>query len=614
MHFIQSKIILPQNYIAEEILLGTIIIAPYLFKNIQQIIIIDAFFLECHQIIYFYLKTMHIKKKINSIALIHSLHKDNNLNKIGGINKILQIMAQSQIFIESHNLNAYVIEIASIINQHYIKRLMIQYAYNIIQLSYIADISSETIYYTAIKYLEITNNKIINYPKHQLNKFISQTLIQWVSKLNQKHHNLQQDTQLLSGFYNLDRLTNGLPDGNLIIIAGRPSTGKTSFAINIAANIVKQDIKGICIFSLEMSSQQILYKFLSILTNIPSSHLYSNQININDWKIIANTCQKLIKTNLYVDDTPNILIHNLESTTHILNKQNNQIKIVIIDYLQLIQLDSISDQNRQQELGYITRKLKLLSQTLCIPIVVLSQLNRNIENRSNKQPILSDLRESGCIFYKCAIYIKNLTKYYINIKKTNSIKIKAYNQFHVKKSRNQSSKYTQNIYKPIIFIEYLFTIKSKYTIKQALLTKNHKILSYRQWNRQNNFNDDQLINMSKYDNHYMILFLSFLEKIVFYQKNKTYDIEVQNNSSFMMNLYILHNSIEQDADIILMLNTNTSISTNLSQYSKIIDLYLCKNRNGPTGEFKLNFHNTTTSFTDYENLTNMNYAKSELIY
>nr|QCI07757.1 replication helicase subunit [Pleonosporium borreri] len=407
MHYLYQYPLPPQNYIAEELLLGIILIYPNTFTKIIPFIKPDYFFLEYHQLIYIYLIDIYKKKQFYNIELFYYLSNTHILSQIGGIHKIIEIMKQGQILISNNQSNLYIHELIDIIHLNYIKRLMIQYGQNIIQLAYVKKISDSKLYNKASSYLDYTEKKI---PKNNLkncHNLISNLLldIQDINKNNTKIVN--KNNILQSGFPELDKLTAGLPNGELIVVAGRPSMGKTSFAINLAKNILDSSDLGFCLFSLEMSSQLILYKILSLYTNITINNINLNRLNNSQYKKIEHTCKKLLNKYIYINDQENISIDYIEYTSKILKKENHNIKLIIIDYLQLIQTDKFYFNNRVQELSYITRKLKLLAQYLNIPIIILSQLNRHIETRNNKKPILSDLKESGCINIKETIKIKN---------------------------------------------------------------------------------------------------------------------------------------------------------------------------------------------------------------
>nr|QCI05098.1 replication helicase subunit [Centroceras clavulatum] len=419
----------PQNYLAEEILLGSILINPFIFSKIVNTLKIEAFFLECHQLIYINLLKIYHSNKLNSIELLYSLSENDNLEKIGGVNKIIDLMKQSQVFIYSNNTNLYLDELIKIINQNYAKRLMIQYGHNIIQLAYIKKLHGNSLYNKASHYLNITVEKMPKNYINNLEEIIGNVIFEIHNKKqNIFNYNAQHKIKIKSGFKEIDKLTYGLPNGDLIILAARPSMGKTSLAINIANNILKKSEYSICIFSLEMSSKQILHKFISIASRISQKQLANYSLNNYQWNIIKKICQKLLNSNLYIHDKTNISIDYIEYIAKIWKNSYKNTGLIIIDYLQLIQFDMLNNLNRVQQLSYITRKLKMLAQYLNLPILTLSQLNRSIELRVNKEPILSDLKESGCINIYNTINIISNNNYNLYFKSL------FYNNFQINKS------------------------------------------------------------------------------------------------------------------------------------------------------------------------------------
>lgn len=590
----------PQNYIAEEILLGIILIYPKIFYYIIPNIKTEYFFLECHQIIYIHLIENFRINKLNLIEFLSYLSTTKILYKIGGIYKILEIMKQGQIFIESSEINIYTQELITLINNNYIKRLMIQYGHNIIKLAYIKQISNNKLYNKASYYLNYTEDKI---PKDtnikNVKELISELIRDIVKYKSYNIKNIKKNKQLESGFKEIDKLTSGLPKGDLIILAGRPSMGKTSLAINIAYNIINQTNNGICVFSLEMSSKQILYKLLSISCNISTKEINNYKLNNEQWYKIKNTCKKLSNNHIYINDIPNMSIDYIEHKSKLLIKEKQYINLIIIDYLQLIQGNHSKNINRTQELSYITRRLKLLAQYLNLPIIVLSQLNRSIENRTNKTPLLSDLKESGCINYKNNIDI-NMYFYnsinLVNIKKilNQDISIKTIkNTLKIQKKIGQ--KYLKTtIY---IFIKYMFDFKND-RHKNLSATHNHKYLNNYKWIKNNMILDNSIITeTNKKIYNFKILHNKYINKILFDNYLQSYDINTQNYYNFTCNNIILHNSIEQDADIVMIL-FEKNIHQNELKQSKILDLILCKNRNGATGSCKLLFKPETTTFNN----------------
>nr|YP_010204072.1 replication helicase subunit [Ahnfeltia fastigiata]UAT97531.1 replication helicase subunit [Ahnfeltia fastigiata] len=576
----------PQNYLAEEIIIGSILINESHLLLISQIVTTETFFWECHKIIYRSLLELYKKKiSISALKILYTLWNKKKLKQIGGISKITSLIKQSQSFISK---KAHLEEYAKIIYYHYIQRLIIQYGYHIIQLGYTNKLSTDYLHNTALNYLnsllEMTQKK----NSDKLETLIGDLLVKIT---NEEKHTINSTPKTTSGFYDFDKLTNGLTNGDLIVIAGRPSMGKTSFAMNIAKHILNTLNLGVCIFSLEMSKLQILHKIISIASHIPVENLISGQINKKEWCLVQNICNRLLISDLCINDTPNISIDDLDYKAKIIKKELKTIQIIIIDYLQLIQVENISHKNRTQELGYITRTLKLLARELEVPVIILSQLNRNIETRINKRPMLSDLRESGCIGPDTKID----RKYYKdqNLKFNSELIISDFSG----KFSTDINRYQAKIIKSLKQYVYTHIINK---IKFIQLTHNHKILTATKWKKQDQIYQEHLaIEYKKYKTKRNILEFSPINNIQLIQKSNVYDLQMHDYLNFLTNNIIIHNSIEQDADIVLMLYRDDPYQKN-NNSPKLLDIIISKHRNGPIGAFQLLFDPLNTVFSNIE--------------
>nr|YP_009396887.1 Replication helicase subunit [Ophidocladus simpliciusculus]ARW66073.1 Replication helicase subunit [Ophidocladus simpliciusculus] len=598
----KSKFI-PQNYIAEEILIGIILIYPNLFSYMTRILKKEHFYLESTQIIYINLLDIYNYGQVNLVKLFYQLESNSLLYQIGGLKKITHMMKQSQIFIGSSNINNYTNTLIHLLNDNYIKRLIIQYGYNMIKLGYIYNIKNQYLYNKISYYLNFTESEILNNHNREsiidIKNLISTKLLEIkYQKINS--NNYIKNKIIRSGLIDLDRIIKNLPNNNLIILAGRPSIGKTSLAINIAHNIFTQQKINILILSLEMSSKEILNKLISIASKIEINNNITKKLNKQQWNNINKICKKLLNNNIYINDRHNIKIDYIENISQKL-KKNNNIKLIIIDYLQLIEF-SINEKNkynRSQELGYITRKLKLLAQILKLPIIVLSQLNRNVEIRNEKEPLLSDLRESGCIDYKNHINI--------NHDLTNSINITNIKLIDIADKKNNLQKYIVRLisqYHHIVKKLYCFqeyTFSSSILKKQLCLTHNHSYLSDVKWIQckqiilSTTINTiDNKINKNIY-NKYLAIKKHYIHSLTINKYTKVYDIDKGKNFTILYKKTILHNSIEQDADIILMLYEKQGKIQPFKE-KKILDIKIAKNRNGTTGLCEVLFTPQTTIF------------------
>nr|YP_009313584.1 Replication helicase subunit [Galaxaura rugosa]SCW21838.1 Replication helicase subunit [Galaxaura rugosa] len=567
----------PQHGLAEEIILGGILTHQDIIKITINKLTIDSFSLEINQLIYRTIIETHNRDNyIDPIILINNLWESNLLSKVGGIQKVLDLLKYGQIFTSNafkHILIPYYIKL---LQDKYFRRLLIQYGYDVIRLAYITNLDYSAILFKTEKYIKKIKEFIIVNDQITLSSSLTEILLS-IKNQNINYENLRIE----SGFKKLDNLIYGFHNTDLIVIAGRPSMGKTSFSLNIALNLLQQNNKGICIFSLEMSREQILYKLLCILTSIPFNKLKSGKINNNDWIILQKAANKLIKGMFYIDDTSNVSLNHLILKTKMLKHECPDISIIIIDYLQLIQIDKSSTLNRTEELSIITRSLKILAKELNLPIIILSQLNRNVENRFNKKPLLSDLRESGCVNFSTKI-IKNLCR---NNKRKYNARLSDFTKnsiFYLFQSEDN---------------KYIYNINNLCNILISS-THNHKILVDYKWYTINKLKQNyKLVTYTWNKTNYPILHkIQKIENCNY--KTNVYDLKIYTTKSFYSNNHIItHNSIEQDADLVLMLyreayyNRNT-VDTNLT------DIIIAKHRNGPTGVAELKFNPNLSKFSN----------------
>jgi len=223
-------------------------------------------------------------------------------------------------------------------------------------------------------------------------------MLETYKELEKRYAEKKVVTGIPTGFDKLDEMTSGMQRGDLVIIAGRPSMGKTAFSMNLAQNAsLRGEEKGVvAVFSLEMSCQQIAMRMLATEARVDMQHLRTGRFSAEDWRKLASASGALAESAIFVDDTPAISVLELRSKCRRLKRENKQLDLVIIDYVQLMSGRSDSD-NRAQEISEITRSLKGLAKELNVPVIALSQLNRSLEQRADKRPVMSDLRESGAI-------------------------------------------------------------------------------------------------------------------------------------------------------------------------------------------------------------------------
>jgi replicative DNA helicase len=226
-------------------------------------------------------------------------------------------------------------------------------------------------------------------------KPLKEILPETVDRIDELHQSDDSITGISTGFNEFDKLTAGLQGGDLVIIAGRPSMGKTTLAINIGENAAIGARKGVAIFSMEMPAQQLAFRMISSLGRVDMSHLRTGNFPDEDWSRINTAVQLMSDAPIYIDDTPGLSPTEIRARARRLTREHG-LDLIVIDYLQLMQVEGTKE-NRATEISEISRNLKALAKELDVPVIALSQLNRSVEQRTDKRPVMSDLRESGAI-------------------------------------------------------------------------------------------------------------------------------------------------------------------------------------------------------------------------
>ncbi|MBE9089724.1 replicative DNA helicase [Microcystis aeruginosa LEGE 11464] len=373
----------PQNIEAEESILGGILLDPKALGRISDFLIPEAFYVKTHQDIYRAALALQGKGKPTDLMTVSSWLQDNHLlEEIGGMPRLLQLIERT---VSAANIDRY----AELVMDKYMRRQLISTGGEIIELARDTTLELENVFdESEQKIFRLTQKR----PQEGL-IFLGDTLIETFNEIEK-----MQETTTLPGietqFYDLDAMTSGLQPSDLVIIAGRPSMGKTSFALNIAYNIAQQNLP-VAIFSLEMSKEQLAQRLLSNEAKIESNRIRSGRLGQNDLEKVLGGLEKLLNLPMYIDDSANLSVLQMRSQVRRLQaEKKGQMGLVLIDYLQLMEGGG---DNRVQEISKITRSLKGLAREIHAPVIALSQLSRAVESRNNKRPMMSDLRESGCL-------------------------------------------------------------------------------------------------------------------------------------------------------------------------------------------------------------------------
>jgi replicative DNA helicase len=421
-----SLAVLPNNFFAEQSILNILLTNPLLIKKIVGKLKVESFYFEPHRIIYASLVDLEAEnQEITLTTLITRLQDESLLSSIGGLERIVTIINRFENFLSLEN---YI----KLLNEKYLRRLIIDLGKQIIIWGYTTSTKVDEILIKIEKVLFTLNQQNLSQKVYSVAEVIDEVYDELTSKIKNN-----ETSGLLTSFKDLDALLQGFQKSDLIIIAGRPSMGKTAFALNLGKNIVTRYKIPLVVFTLEMSRQQIIYRFLSADCKINSNRLKSGKMTNNEWNLLSSSMKDISELPIFIDDNPNLTITDIRSklrkifaTSKSVNKNEGK-AIIIIDYLQLMKTNLKLD-NRVQEISQITRNLKLLAKEFDIPILLLSQLSRNVEARTNKRPLLSDLRESGSIEQDADIVILLYREdYYAPIKNDSSL-----TEFIIAKHRN----------------------------------------------------------------------------------------------------------------------------------------------------------------------------------
>ncbi|WGH25462.1 MAG: replicative DNA helicase [Candidatus Shikimatogenerans bostrichidophilus] len=371
----------PNSIKLEEAVLGSIIINKKSLEKVIDILKPEFFYLKKNKIIFKYIKKLFYEyNKIDFLTLISELKKDNVLNVIGGEIYISYIINNNTNF---NKIEKYV----KILIEKFILRKLIKLSTTIINRTYRENTNTLDL----LNYIQINIDDIyIKYIKNNL-RSIKHLIPKTIKRINNKNF-----LYIPTGFNKLDNIILGLQKSDLIIIASRPGMGKTSFALSLIINIIKRNIP-IGLFSLEMSYYQIISRLITLETKISYEKLNTINLTKKELKIFKKKIKNIKKYPLYIDDSPYLSLIDLKNKCRKLIYKHN-VKLIIIDYLQLINVNDIKIKNREQEISTISRNIKYIAKEFKIPIIAISQLSRAVEIRGGyKRPMLSDLRESGAI-------------------------------------------------------------------------------------------------------------------------------------------------------------------------------------------------------------------------
>lgn len=663
----------PQNIEAEEAILGGILLDPEAISRVNDRLVAEAFYISAHQDIYQAALRLHNQgKPTDLLSLINWLNDQDMLARVGGRNKLTTLIDRT---VSAVNIDA----LAELVMEKFLRRRLIKAGNEIVHLGYQTQTELPTL-------LDQAEQKVFNVTQERPQAgliHISDTLINTFQDIETRHQGIALPG-IPCGFYDLDSMTGGFQRSDLIIVAGRPSMGKTAFCLNLAHNIAASYKLPVAIFSLEMSKDQLVQRLLASEAGIESGYLRSGRISQTQWEPLSRAIGMLSEIPIYIEDTPNITVTEMRSLARRLQAEiGSELGMIIIDYLQL--MEGAGD-NRVQELSKITRSIKSLARELCVPVIALSQLSRGVESRTNKRPMLSDLRESGCLTGDSLVTLADTG---VQVPIRNLVGKSGFAVLALNEA-------TMQLEKAIVSNAFSTGVKSVFTLTTRLgrkirATVNHKFLTINGWCRLDELSPRQHLCLPRYlpslgkqtmtyaevallghligdgctlpihntnrdiipkdvwkrpvavamqavggttrvlhsnigtsycgstlskanlsreralkvakvvqSNELLALANSdvYWDEIVSIEysgEEEVFDLTVPSLHNFIANNIIVHNSIEQDADLVIMLYRDDYYNSD-SPDRGIAEVNIAKHRNGPTGTVKLLFDPLLTKF------------------
>ena len=377
---------MPQNIDAEEAILGAILVSPTCMNKVVEHLKPDSFYKPAHRYVYeAMLQLYNGEDKIDIVSVSDVLNINQKLELVGGRAFINDLSYKT---ITTSNVEYY----AKIVQEKAIKRSLINAGSEIVSSGYDMNPIEES--------LEQAEKLIFDIASQKASKSlapIKDLVYDTYAKIEERYNNKGQLTGAATGFYDLDTMMNGLQKSDLIILAARPAMGKTAFALNIAQNVALRANVPVAIFSLEMSKDQLVQRLLCSEAEVDTQRLKTGNMQAKDWEKLALAMSNFTesKSTIYIDDTAGCTITDIRAKCRRLAMAEKDLGLIVIDYLQLI--EGTGREDRMQQISSISRGLKILAKELNVPIIALSQLSRAVESRTDKRPMLSDLRESGSI-------------------------------------------------------------------------------------------------------------------------------------------------------------------------------------------------------------------------
>ncbi len=575
----------PQNIELEESILGALMLDKNVIIRVADILTPDDFYRSAHQVIYEVILGLFADHEpIDILTVSNKLRENKNLDAIGGASYLTSLINKVPTTYHTE-------EYAKLIHKKRILRELIAASYDISRLANTEEQDVEDVLDQAEQLIFQISNKKIDQSFVQIKDELSKAF-ERIDVLQKGGGKLRGVT---TGFKCLDNMLSGLQKSDMIVLGARPSMGKTALGLDIARNAAMKGV-GVGIFSLEMSKDQLVDRLIAAestvdLWKIRTGYLSSSG-EMNDFSLLNDAISRLAEAPIYIDDSPGLTPLQIRTKARRLMAEH-QVDLIIIDYLQMI-MPSNSYAPAVQQYTEISRSVKSLARELEVPVLVLSQLSRQVEQRQPPVPKLSDLRETGCVTGDTLIM------------RADTGELVRIQDLAERKEQTKIPVYTLDdnwkiIVKPLIKAFYSgkkqtfeLKLRSGRTIKAS---GNHPFRKLEGWVAL----DDLKIgdNLAVLDNNKETFIWDEIDSITPLRVEDVYDVTVQDTHNFVANDIILHNSIEQDSDVVMLIYRDDRYNKN-SANPNIAEILIAKHRNGPVGQVELYFNQEITSFRELD--------------
>lgn len=579
----------PANPEAEQAVLGSLLIDPDAVIKVASFLKAEDFYQEKNGWIYQTIVDLHERRDpADFVTVTDELERRRQLIEVGGAAYVMDLInaVPTAIHVEHYG---HIVERASVLRQ------LIRAAGQIAQLAYedtaenvqeVVDRAEQIIFGVAE---ERTDRDLMP---------VRSIMGDVVDRIDFLYHHRGEILGVPTGFKLLDKMLGGLQKSDLIILAARPGVGKTSLAISVAQAAARKYGKRVAVFSLEMSNEQLVQRMLAAETGIDSQRLRLGDIHGEDeWHRLMEAAGALSDAPIFIDDTPAISALELRTKARRLYAEHD-LDLVVVDYLQLMTGGEKRNENRVQEISNISRGLKGLARELNVPVLALSQLSRAVEGRQDKRPILSDLRESGCLTGDSRIYLPDSGRY-VPIRAVvgqSGFRVAALDTASWKIKPAAVSRVFCTGAKPVSRLQ----TKLGRTIRA---TANHRFLTIDGWKRLDELSLSEPIALPRSEDlHQLAASDVYWDQVQAIEPDgieEVFDLTVPETHNFVANDIVVHNSIEQDADVVMFIYRE-EMYVEETDRQNIADVIVSKHRNGPTGTVSLFFRKELTQFRDLE--------------